>query len=858
MSKKILIRVAILLFYFIQLTSLNSQIDECIYRIPNPQQISEWDQVYLNGYFFCSDESNNRIDEDFNDTLDLLKWSTYNNGICENPSKPGVFDWSYNSRSGAYCGNNIFLDENVSVVDGSARLKAVKETTTWGCNTKPHSTSMLKTRDGAIHMGRITVNVKLPEKGHFWPTIWLYQGGESGEEIDIWEQFMSQEFPGQNDVQILHNTYGSEIDPSLPFSKESVIKDDPIFFTEFHEIGIDWNPFKIDFLLDGHVFFTVPKYFNTSTLNPLIPECGEFIDPGYYFENKSFPDVSGRFFDLNITHQINGVDGNVQGNPGCWGSSMPSGSECATALSDCTTFNETSSVEDWFDPTPISETDNSQTILVDHVTWEHWNYDLISLSGMECGLNACEVSEGEFCISLLSENLNRQSWANLNIQSIESISVSNPSDFITQPVPNSNTEVCFELSESASDPVLSIVVKVNGRLCDEPGCPSFTKDITIVINLNDFEIAKDAVDLDYDSGTICWPTCADITAPANAIIVPMGDLTCIRYEEGGDCEVDLIYNSCSNAPEEDTWSFCCECPPGFDYDGRICWSQIEFPEGFQGEIVCETVTIPANDVDLNEFLEDCKPGFIENGKGDCETERCFLVLQPSSSEEYINNNGCPAGFTYNFINERCESNIYVDNHVQDESDFWIFENKFYTEPECDESKCCPEGSTYDETRELCLLDNDVFKFEFFGSCPDGFVQVPLTLPNGQLFHVCVDEDFRDIISSSLTLISFTQISIEPDCGNLDYDLTGTNEVEARQKNNWTLYPNPTSDNLQLVSFGDLPRTAFQIFNGQGVLVLSSNTAKGGKTNINVSHFVPGVYTIVVPQAKQSLRFVKVE
>jgi beta-glucanase (GH16 family) len=121
---------------------------------------------------------------------------------------------------------------------------------------KGYSSARLLTRGNASwQYGYLEIRAKLPQGRGTWPAIWmlpeenLYGGWPKNGEIDIMEHvgFDPGKVHGTVHTESFNHNIGTQKGGSLLV---------PDFHTEFHTYAIDWTSDKIDFMIDGKIYFT--------------------------------------------------------------------------------------------------------------------------------------------------------------------------------------------------------------------------------------------------------------------------------------------------------------------------------------------------------------------------------------------------------------------------------------------------------------------------------------------------------------------------------------------------------------------------------------------------------------------------
>jgi len=150
--------------------------------------------------------------------------------------------------------------ENAVVNDGFLTITAKKEVYTHSEITLPYTSARLNSKFSFTY-GKVTVRAKLPKAQGTWPAIWTlgsnYEvvGWPACGEIDIMEQL----FEDFDMIQCAVHTPDTHGENTIV--KQVNVSD----VTEnFHEYGMEWTSDKIDFSVDGKVYFTYSPKNKTS------------------------------------------------------------------------------------------------------------------------------------------------------------------------------------------------------------------------------------------------------------------------------------------------------------------------------------------------------------------------------------------------------------------------------------------------------------------------------------------------------------------------------------------------------------------------------------------------------------------
>lgn len=167
---------------------------------------------------------------------------------------PKSSNWAYDTGDGGW-GNNekeyyTTREENVVVENGLLKITAQKE----NYNGASYTSARLKTQGKfSFKYGKVEVKAKLPEGGGTWPAIWMLGsnitsvGWPACGEIDIMEHV-------GNELGKVHSTIHTP--SSYGASVNTATKNVSNVSSEFHVYGMEWNAQKIQFSIDGTVFYT--------------------------------------------------------------------------------------------------------------------------------------------------------------------------------------------------------------------------------------------------------------------------------------------------------------------------------------------------------------------------------------------------------------------------------------------------------------------------------------------------------------------------------------------------------------------------------------------------------------------------
>lgn len=145
--------------------------------------------------------------------------------------------------------NQHYTPANIEVSEGTLKIHTKKEAS----EGFPYTSGAITTKGKvAFKYGKLEVKAKLPAGQGLLPAIWLWNNqGNEFPEIDIVELLGQQ--PGQ-----LWNVIHYEVNGK--YGRDFTMTEHPDLTQDFHVYGIEWEPKKITFFVDGHPVFTSTEY----------------------------------------------------------------------------------------------------------------------------------------------------------------------------------------------------------------------------------------------------------------------------------------------------------------------------------------------------------------------------------------------------------------------------------------------------------------------------------------------------------------------------------------------------------------------------------------------------------------------
>lgn len=162
---------------------------------------------------------------------------------------------------------------NSYIQDGNLYIMAKRETFTDQGQTKDFTSARLNSKV-AFTYGRVEVRAKMPFGVGTWPAIWML-GKNVDEPGGYWQsQFGTVGWPACGEIDIIEHWGDNQnfVQSALhtPSSFGATVNKGGLLANDvsntFHVYAVEWTPEKMDFSLDGNVFYTYnPEVKNAST-----------------------------------------------------------------------------------------------------------------------------------------------------------------------------------------------------------------------------------------------------------------------------------------------------------------------------------------------------------------------------------------------------------------------------------------------------------------------------------------------------------------------------------------------------------------------------------------------------------------
>ena len=174
---------------------------------------------------------------------------------------PDATKWGYDVGNGGW-GNNELQNytadrsENARVENGNLILEARRD---WHEGIEYSSARLVSRQKGDWKYGRIEVKAKIPVGKGLWPAIWMlptdwvYGGWPASGEIDLMENFALN---GYTPNEIEGNVHTQSYNHSIGTNKGAKITGLSHIENNYHVYAISWYEDKIDFEVDGKIYFT--------------------------------------------------------------------------------------------------------------------------------------------------------------------------------------------------------------------------------------------------------------------------------------------------------------------------------------------------------------------------------------------------------------------------------------------------------------------------------------------------------------------------------------------------------------------------------------------------------------------------
>lgn len=167
---------------------------------------------------------------------------------------PNAANWTYDLGAGGW-GNNekqFYTDRTDNVVADQGILKITAKRESF--NGEAFTSARIKSQDlFEFTYGKVEVRAKLPTGGGTWPAIWMLGanfpdvGWPNSGEIDIMEHV------GNNEGTIHGTTHSPSGFGGTANGGTTLVSDAT---SEFHVYSVEWSADKIDFLVDGSLYYT--------------------------------------------------------------------------------------------------------------------------------------------------------------------------------------------------------------------------------------------------------------------------------------------------------------------------------------------------------------------------------------------------------------------------------------------------------------------------------------------------------------------------------------------------------------------------------------------------------------------------
>ncbi len=239
--------------------------------LANSQDCTTETAVWLGGEFECSEEPFKLVfsDEFEGPVIDESKWYTFY-PFGENFSDQCEFCRTHGDEEG-----QIYLDENLEFENGILKLIVKEQNSSWYSASREFTSGMIYSKQQFEH-GKFEIKCKIPSGKGLWPAFWLWKV----DECDVFE------ICGHDPTQLNTNLHMTCDDQGHQVPESHSVID---LSQDFHVYSVEWDPFYVQWSLDGQVLRKFHKFF---TLTGNIIECGDDVANGSIVVKNIVPDVS--------------------------------------------------------------------------------------------------------------------------------------------------------------------------------------------------------------------------------------------------------------------------------------------------------------------------------------------------------------------------------------------------------------------------------------------------------------------------------------------------------------------------------------------------------------------------------------
>jgi hypothetical protein len=255
--------------------------------------------VFFGGTIKCSEAPYKLVfyDEFDGNHIDTTKWYTYW------PVWPAMDDQSLFSRThdvetgpNAFKELQIFKDENVIVSDGTVKLRAKRDTSTWFGVEKKFSSGWLQSRE-YYKYGKFEIRFKLPAGTGLWSAIWLWGAGDSPSGTNETHEVDMIEYCGEEPSKH-HITYHYKNNTTdCKATQSPYVFNTANLSADYHILTCDITPQYIKIYCDGALVRFEPVI---RTIDNHLTTCGENLAYGTYLFSNFIPNV-GQNLILNLS-----------------------------------------------------------------------------------------------------------------------------------------------------------------------------------------------------------------------------------------------------------------------------------------------------------------------------------------------------------------------------------------------------------------------------------------------------------------------------------------------------------------------------------------------------------------------------
>lgn len=217
------------------------------------------------------------------------------------------------------------LPQNVEVSGGRLKIRMKNETFTGNVYhswTPPvFTTHTFSYTSGEIHTryqygyGGYYIKCKIPHGKGFWPAFWMFDGEHGWNEIDVFE-FKNQYSGTPKSFDLDKSMRTHEMNTHHDFDGDGESENcgeayrGPIFSADDHMFGLIWDPYSVDWSVDGLNQRRMHQYYRKTGITHPAMECYDITSGTEYRRIKNYPreEFMNVIVSGGISYGKNGVE----------------------------------------------------------------------------------------------------------------------------------------------------------------------------------------------------------------------------------------------------------------------------------------------------------------------------------------------------------------------------------------------------------------------------------------------------------------------------------------------------------------------------------------------------------------------